>query len=30
MMASLYFVGLDLMRRGPEYVPMILAFIKDA
>jgi serine/threonine-protein kinase len=28
--ASQYFVGLDLMRRGPEYTPLILAFIKDA
>ncbi len=28
--ASLYFVGLDLMRRGPEYTPIILAFVKDA
>ena len=28
--ASQYFVGLDLMYRGSEYVPMILAFIKDA
>ena len=28
--ASLYFVGLDLMRRGSEYMPMILAFIKDS
>ena len=28
--ASLYFVGLDLMRRGSDYTPMILAFIKDA
>ncbi len=27
--AGQYFVGLDLMRRGPEYMPMILAFIKD-
>ncbi len=27
--ASQYFVGLDLMRRGPEYAPIILAFIKD-
>ena len=26
---SQYFVGLDLMRRGTEYMPMILAFIKD-
>jgi len=29
-MASQYFVGLDLMHRGPEYVPIILAFIKDS
>ena len=29
LMASQYFVGLDLMRRGPEYLPIILAFIKD-
>ncbi len=29
MMASQYFVGLDLAHRGPEYVPIILAFIKD-
>ena len=29
LMASQYFVGLDLMHRGPEYVPIILAFIKD-
>jgi serine/threonine-protein kinase len=29
LMASQYFVGLDLMRRGPEFVPIILAFIKD-
>jgi hypothetical protein len=29
MMASQYFVGLDLMHRGPEYSPIILAFIKD-
>ena len=28
--ASQYFVGLDLMHRGSEYMPMILAFIKDA
>jgi len=27
--ASQYFVSLDLMRRGPEYMPMILTFIKD-
>ena len=29
LMASQYFVGLDLMRRGPEYSPIVLAFIKD-
>ena len=29
LMASQYFVGLDLMHRGPEYMPIILAFIKD-
>jgi eukaryotic-like serine/threonine-protein kinase len=29
LMASQYFVGLDLMRRGPDYLPMLLAFIKD-
>ncbi len=29
MIASQYFVGLDLAHRGPEYVPTILAFIKD-
>jgi hypothetical protein len=29
MAASQYFVGLDLMSRGTEYAPMILAFIKD-
>ena len=28
--ASVYFVGLDLLHRGAEYVPMIVAFIKDA
>jgi serine/threonine-protein kinase len=28
-MASLYFVGLDLMRRGPESAPVILAFVKN-
>src|SRR5262249_18194934 len=27
---SQYLVGLDLMHRGPEYLPIILAFIKDA
>jgi eukaryotic-like serine/threonine-protein kinase len=29
LMASQYFVGLDLMHRGPEYLPILLAFIKD-
>ena len=29
LMASQYFVGLDLMHRGPEYLPIVLAFIKD-
>jgi serine/threonine-protein kinase len=29
MLFSQYFVGLDLMRRGAEYTPVILAFIKD-
>jgi serine/threonine-protein kinase len=29
LMASQYFVGLDLMRRGSEFSPIILAFIKD-
>ena len=29
LMVSQYFVGLDLMHRGPEYLPIILAFIKD-
>jgi hypothetical protein len=29
LMASQYFVGLDLAQRGPEYAPIILAFIKD-
>jgi serine/threonine-protein kinase len=28
-MIAQYFVGLDLMHRGPDYVPMLLAFIKD-
>ena len=28
-MVNLYFVGHDLMRRGPEYLPTLLAFIKD-
>jgi hypothetical protein len=27
--ASLYFVGLDLMRRGPDYTIITLAFLKD-
>jgi serine/threonine-protein kinase len=29
VMASQYFVGRDLMHRGPDYLPMLLAFIKD-
>ena len=29
LMVSQYFVGLDLMHRGPEYLPILLAFIKD-
>ncbi len=29
MMASQYFVSLELVHRGPEYLPIILAFIKD-
>ena len=29
IVASQYFVGLDLMHRGPEYTPIILAFVKD-
>lgn len=29
LMASQYVVGLDLIRRGPESLPIILAFIKD-
>src|SRR4029077_2106243 len=29
VMISHYAVGLDLMRRGPEYLPIVLAFIKD-
>jgi serine/threonine protein kinase len=29
LMASQYFVNLDLMHRGPEYLPIVLAFIKD-
>jgi len=28
-MVSLYVVGLDLIRRGPEFAPAILAFVKD-
>jgi serine/threonine-protein kinase len=28
-MVALYVVGLDLMRRGPDYAPAILAFVKD-
>ncbi|MGO9923769.1 MAG: serine/threonine protein kinase [Isosphaeraceae bacterium] len=27
--ASQYFVGVDLMRRGPEYVSIVVAFVKD-
>jgi serine/threonine-protein kinase len=26
---SQYFVGLELMRRGPDYVPIVVAFVKD-
>jgi serine/threonine-protein kinase len=29
LVCTQYFVGLDLARRGPSYVPMILAFVKD-
>jgi eukaryotic-like serine/threonine-protein kinase len=29
MMISQYTVGLDLIRRGPDYLPILLAFIKD-
>lgn len=29
LMASQYFVCLDLMRRGPDYLPIVLAFVKD-
>ena len=29
VLVSQYFVGLDLMRRGPEYVPIVLALMKD-
>jgi hypothetical protein len=29
LMSSQYFVGLDLMRRGPENLPILVAFIKD-
>jgi serine/threonine-protein kinase len=29
LMVSQYFVGLDLMRRGPEFAPVTLAFVKD-
>lgn len=29
MIAAQYFVGIELARRGPEYMPIILAFIKD-
>jgi serine/threonine-protein kinase len=29
VVASQYFVNLDLMLRGPEYLPIVLAFVKD-
>ncbi len=29
LVLSQHFVGLNLMRRGPEYVPIVLAFVKD-
>ncbi len=29
LVLSQHFVGLDLVRRGPEYVPIVLAFAKD-
>ncbi len=29
LMVSQYAVGLDLVRRGPEYSPILLAFVKD-
>jgi serine/threonine-protein kinase len=29
VMASQYFVGVDLMHRGPDYAPITLAFLKD-
>jgi tRNA A-37 threonylcarbamoyl transferase component Bud32 len=29
LIVSQYFVGLDLMRRGPEYATIVVAFIKD-
>jgi eukaryotic-like serine/threonine-protein kinase len=29
VMASQYFIGLDLARRGADYLPVILAFVKD-
>ena len=29
LMVSQYFVGLDMVHRGPEYLPILLAFIKD-
>ncbi len=29
LMASQYFIGLDLMQRSPDYAPTVLAFIKD-
>ena len=30
LMIAQYFVNLDLMHRGPEYLPIILAHVKDA
>jgi len=29
LMVSQYFIGLDLIHRGPDYAPIILAFFKD-
>jgi eukaryotic-like serine/threonine-protein kinase len=29
MVVSQYVIGLDLIRRGPDYVPILLAFVKD-
>ncbi len=29
LIVSQYFVGIDLMRRGPEYVTIVVAFVKD-